>query len=111
MRFEEEQLLPVYARAGRVPGGPEELFTGEHRKLLEFLGRIRELLRIAAAEPTGSARNRAVLAVFDEETSFKNLLHHHDARERNILYPMLDKVATDSEKTELLRRAAAVSID
>lgn len=102
MRYEDQVLLPVYKRAGRVPGGPEELFTGEHRKLLEFIARIRELLNLAAAAPAGRARNHAVAAIFDEEASFKNLLSHHDARERNILYPKLDEVTSEAEKTQLL---------
>lgn len=32
IRDEEEFLLPVYERAGAIPGGPPVLFTGEHKR-------------------------------------------------------------------------------
>ncbi len=30
---EESILLPIFERAGAIPGGPAVLFTGEHRRL------------------------------------------------------------------------------
>src|SRR5687767_1764932 len=41
VRAEEELLLPVYRRAGPIPGGAVELFTSEHRKMLEFVEQFR----------------------------------------------------------------------
>jgi hypothetical protein len=40
MRVEEDLLLPVYVRAGRIQGGPVEFYTGEHKRMLEFLVRF-----------------------------------------------------------------------
>lgn len=41
---------------------------------------------------------------FDEQTTFKHLLAHHDQREANILYPTLDHVTTEEEREALLAR-------
>ncbi len=99
---EEELLLPVYARAGTVPGGPAELFLGEHRKMLGIAGRIADALR--RLEPGDPGLRRRVLSLFDEEAVLKSLLAHHDERERNVLYPTLDRVTTPAERRQLLSR-------
>jgi hemerythrin-like domain-containing protein len=101
MRVEEELLLPVYRRAGQIPGGPVEFFTGEHRKMLEFLARFNTALDQLKERPADLTRR--VLKLFDEQATFKNLFLHHDLRERNILFPALDRVTTEEERRELLR--------
>src|SRR5215813_561854 len=40
MRVEEDLLMPVYERAGKIAGGPPGFFIGEHRRMLEFLARF-----------------------------------------------------------------------
>ncbi len=102
MHLEEDILLPVYARAGAIPGGPIELFLGEHRKMREFLERFRAALAELEAYPTD--RRRGIIRLFDEQTMFKHLVEHHDLREQNILYPTLDRITTEAERRELLRR-------
>jgi iron-sulfur cluster repair protein YtfE (RIC family) len=102
MEPEEELLLPVYARAGAIPGGPLELFLGEHRKMREFLERFHATLLELEAHPPDLRRR--ILQLLDEQAMFKHLVEHHDLRERNILYPALDRVTTDEERRALLRR-------
>ncbi len=102
MRPEEEILLPVYARAGAIPGGPIELFLGEHRKMREFLGRFHATLAELDAHPADLRRR--IIRLFDEQAMFKHLVEHHDLREQNILYPALDRVTTETERRELLRQ-------
>jgi iron-sulfur cluster repair protein YtfE (RIC family) len=117
MSFEEEALLPIYERAGRIPGGLVVFFTGEHRRMLEFLERFRATLerlvsRYSATEQRsdteGSAScddaslKREIIQLFDQEALFKHLVEHHDLREQNILYPTLDRVTDDAEKREML---------
>jgi hemerythrin-like domain-containing protein len=102
MQVEEEMLLPVYARAGQIPGGPIVFFTGEHRKMLEFLARFTETLQQLKTKPANLPRE--IIKLFDVEAMFKHLMEHHDLREQNILYPTLDKVTTESEREELLSR-------
>ncbi len=102
MQVEEELLLPVYSRAGQIPGGPIVFFTGEHRKMLEFLARFTETLQQLKTKPANLPRE--IIKLFDVEAMFKHLMEHHDLREQNILYPTLDKVTTESEREELLSR-------
>jgi hemerythrin-like domain-containing protein len=107
MRHEEEWLLPVYQRAGRIPGGAVEFFTGEHRKMLELLGRLQAALeQLASHSPDLS---RQVIELFDAEAVFKQVVEHHDLREQNILYPALDRVTTEQERGELLSRCVEAS--
>lgn len=100
MRQEEELLLPIYQRAGRIAGGPVEFFTGEHKKMLLFLDRFKETLRQLEDQPPDLTRR--IIHLFDEEALFKHLVEHHDQRERNILYPTLDRVTSEHERHALL---------
>jgi hemerythrin-like domain-containing protein len=102
MLVEEELLLPVYARAGRIPGGPIEFFTGEHNRMLEFLGRFRE--KLDGLKESRANLAKEIIELFDQEAQFKQLMQHHDMREQNILYPTLDDVTTDEERQNLLRQ-------
>jgi hemerythrin-like domain-containing protein len=102
MQEEEVLLLPVYERAGRIPGGAPEFFTGEHRKMLELLKQIRRMLTELAA----SAQPRDIIHVLDEEARYKSLVEHHDQREQNILYPTLDRITTEMERAALLKQCS-----
>lgn len=98
MRHEERDLLPIYRRHGEAPGAPAVFFTGEHRRMREFLRRIKARLR-------GLRSNRSpekVLALLDLEAAYKNLVQHHDRRERSKLYPALDRAATPQEREACL---------
>jgi hemerythrin-like domain-containing protein len=105
MRPEEEILLPVYERAGRIPGGPIELFLGEHKKMLAFIARFKATLE--QLRGAGSDLDRRIIKLFDEQAMFKHLVEHHDLRERNILYPTLDRITGERERRELLARSAS----
>src|SRR5574341_660214 len=76
MQVEEEWLLPVYARAGAIPGGPPEFFTGEHQRMREFLARF--AARLEEMKLDRANLPRRVIALFDEEAVYKNLCLHHD---------------------------------
>jgi hemerythrin-like domain-containing protein len=102
MQVEEELLLPVYNRAGRIPGGPVEFFTGEHKRLLEFLSRFDEQLTQMKSSSENPARE--IIELFDGEAVFKSLLEHHDLREQNIFYPVLDEITTEQERQQLLSK-------
>ena len=97
MRFEEERLFPVYERAGRIEGGGVALYRNEHAKLLRYVARFAEAFDTLKPDELGR-----IIGILDEEARFKNLMTHHDMRERNILYPTLDRVATAREARELL---------
>lgn len=105
MQLEEEVLLPIYERAGQIPGGPPVFFTGEHRRMREFVARF--ITALGAMEDDPANLRRRVIALFDEEAIFKSLCQHHDQRERNILYPALDRVSTETEMRELTERCVS----
>ena len=107
MGVEEDLLLPVYVRAGRIQGGPIEFYTGEHKKMLKFLVRFTERLDELKHNPANLTR--AIIELFDEEAQFKQLMQHHDMRERNILYPTLDRVTSEEERRQLLHRCGDVA--
>ncbi len=102
MRDEEDSLLPVYERAGAIPGGAPVLFTGEHKRMRELVAGFKQTLSSLEQNPDG--RKRGVLRLLDRQATFKNLMEHHDLREANILYPALDRVTSEPERCELLAR-------
>lgn len=107
MRVEEELLMPIYERAGKIAGGPPEFFVGEHRRMLEFLERFATTLEELKEESGDPARR--VIRLFDEEAAFKGLCDHHDMRERNIFFPALDRVTGEAERRELIGRCFAAN--
>jgi hypothetical protein len=97
----EDRLFPIYRRAGRIPGGAVELYQAEHRKILDYVVRFRAAIEeMAGCIPD----SQAIIRLMDEEARFKSLMEHHDLRGRNILYAVLDRVATPGEKLALLSR-------
>ena len=102
---EEELLLPIYDRAGEIPGGPPILFTGEHKRMKELLADFKQALASLARRPENL--KRGVLWVLDRQATFKNLMEHHNLRETNIFYPALDRVTSETERREILSRCGA----
>jgi hemerythrin-like domain-containing protein len=107
MRVEEDLLMPVYERAGKIEGGPPEFFIGEHRRMLEFLARF--AATVSELTEDGGDPSRRVIRLFDEEAMFKSLRNHHDMRERNIFFPALDRVTGEAERRELIGRCFAAN--
>jgi hemerythrin-like domain-containing protein len=107
MRVEEDLLMPVYERAGKIAGGPPEFFIGEHRRMLEFLDRFAGALEELKEESGDPARR--VIRLFDEEAMFKSLCDHHDMREGAIFFPALDRVTEEAERRELIGRCFAAN--
>lgn len=103
IRVEEEILLPIYERAGQIPGGDPQFYINEHNKMLAILGGFKEVLPSHIRENPGESR-REVIELFDQGYWFKRLHEHHDQREKNILYPVLDQVTDEEERKDLLRQ-------
>lgn len=103
IRVEEEILLPIYERAGHIPGGNPEFYINEHRKMTSILDGFKETLpRLIRRRP--GERRRELIGLFDQGYWFKRLHEHHDQRERNILYPVLDGVTSEEERKEILKK-------
>jgi len=86
MADEEEHVLPRYqALGGDCTDAPTKLFLGEHGKLRAFL----DDFGVRLAGLLQRSDDRALLELFDRQATYKNLMLHHDLRERNMLYPFV----------------------
>ncbi|MFN9334351.1 MAG: hemerythrin domain-containing protein [Planctomycetota bacterium] len=96
---EEEHVLPRYrALGGDATDAPSKLFLGEHANLRAFVADCAQ--RLAAMGER--VDDRALLDVLDRQATLKNLLLHHDLRERNLLYPFLAARLPAAEQAAIL---------
>lgn len=83
---EEQFVLPRYEQlGGDATDAPTKLFRGEHRNLREFTADFVQRVARLQQHPD----DKDLLDLFDRQATFKNLMLHHDLRERNLLYPFL----------------------
>lgn len=102
MRDEEEIVLPVYAKYDDIPRvGDAKLFFDEHEKMRAYVGMFLEATEKLSASPAHEAE---LLMLLDREAFYKRLTGHHDKREHDFLYPILDERTTSAEKSQLLGR-------
>ena len=102
MADEESILLPVYEERADFPvAGSPKLFYDDHAKMRSYL----ELFKQKTSEmPAESELDRVLLQLLDREAFYLRLCSHHDRREGDFLYPMLDGLLSDKEKYEMLDR-------
>jgi len=97
---EDNVLVPPYKdRCKPSSGGDWRNFTGEHEKVRLFLARIWQKVEDL---PKSADVKLATIALFDDESRFKELLEHHFKREEIFLFPELDRALTDDEKRAAL---------
>jgi len=97
---EDEILMPVFERGGITRRWPPALYTGEHQKLESQLVRIEAGLDALGDEPEPAA----IIDQLDLEGVIKRLHEHHDVRERENFFPVLDRVTEPAERQRLLAR-------
>ncbi|MBZ5534971.1 MAG: hemerythrin domain-containing protein [Acidobacteriia bacterium] len=102
IREEEEFLMPIYSRAGKVPGGDPQLFFGEHQRIAEFIDRLKKI--VSGRKGQGRNATRQAIEILYQEAMFRWLIEHHDEREKHILYPTLDRLTTAAERKRILRK-------
>jgi hemerythrin-like domain-containing protein len=96
---EERFVLPRYRDLGGDDGdAPTRLFLGEHDKMRAFVEDF--VARVAALQARPD--DARLLELLDREATFKNLVLHHDLRERNALYPFLAARLDRAEQARLL---------
>ncbi|MBK9215691.1 MAG: hypothetical protein IPM59_08820 [Chloracidobacterium sp.] len=102
MLDEERILLPLYSERCEFPGvAAPKLFLDEHEKMRAHI----TVLKDATADLTNAADvEPAVLRLLGHEAFYLRLSGHHDKREGEYLYPLLDAVLSDAERRELLDR-------
>lgn len=102
MQDEEDLLLPLYAqRAPAIKAGAPQIFLDDHSKMRGFVDLFKEQTAKLAVDPQPES---VLLMLLDREAFYKRLCSHHDKREREILYPALDEITSEAEKTDLLAR-------
>ena len=102
MADEEDVLLPVYSERAEYPeAGAAKLYYDDHAKMRSYI----ELFLQSTAEIESEVEiDRTLLQLLDREAFYLRLCSHHDRREAEYLYPILDGLLTDDEKRELLDR-------
>ena len=74
-------VVPTPSRvAAMLAGGGIDLFRNEHQKLLRYVTGIRKSFETLRPRETGGSTR--IIELLDFEAKFKNLLKHHDLRER-----------------------------
>jgi iron-sulfur cluster repair protein YtfE (RIC family) len=88
--WEEQILFPRFeAKTGLYGTGPTEVMRHEHRRIGALLEAIHD--KVKRVDPESDAEEQALLEV----------LTAHNQKEESVLYPALDRLLSDSEKTEV----------
>ncbi|CAN5325997.1 hypothetical protein BH10ACI3_BH10ACI3_02700 [soil metagenome] len=102
MQDEELILLPVYSERAKFSGaGAPKLFFDDHEKMRQYI----EFFKKKTAELRCSLDlDKTLLQLLDREAFYLRLCSHHDKRETNFLYPILEEILSDDEKYDLMSR-------
>jgi len=100
----EEILVPAFiSMIEEIPEGAKPLyFEREKKQIFKYLDKYIKLLGnlLLHSDPLD------IVSLFEDYAWFKDLLDHHDAREKAFLFPSLDKIAND-KKQLLLNKVSA----
>ena len=98
--WEEQLLFPLWeGKSGMTDSGPTFVMRGEHRHIGERLEAI--LQKVQNEDPDTDVEEQALIA----------LLSAHNMKEERVLYPSIDKLATDEERDELYEKMKAMPED
>lgn len=90
--WEEELLFPLWeGKTGMFDSGPTEVMRSEHRQ-------IRAILE-AMEHKVGQGN----FQTDSEEAGLLNVLSLHNTKEERVLYPAIDQVASEEERTTVFR--------
>ena len=100
MQDEELTLLPVYAERAVFSGaGSPKLFFDDHAKMRSYV----EVFKQKTSElPNAPDVDRALLQLLDREAFYLRLCGHHDKRETDFLYPLLEQLLSEGEERSLM---------
>ena len=104
---EEEILLPLYQSVlNEIPkGGAIKFFMREHKRIKQDLQIfIRKMSDIVLYE-SGSTID--LVKLFEDYHTFKDLLDHHDSRERVFLFKLLDENVHVGNRDSVLEKINA----
>jgi hypothetical protein len=102
LKIMEEELLPLYKSVlNEFPKGGKPLyFIREKKLILKDLNRFIRLQGQTLLSPDSVKID--LVKLFEEYAWLKDLLDHHDAREKVFLFPVLDRNLDEKNKTILL---------
>ncbi len=106
-RAEEEVLIPIFAE--RVPlqnGCTPDILAAEHKKMERLFQR--SLDRMTEYEKKGEVSPREIIFLVEEDRMLKEVLSHHDIRERTSFFPLLDEVLVGDERKEVWEKCLAI---
>lgn len=90
--WEEDLLFPIWEqKTGLTEAGPTQVMRAEHRQIGALLEDLHE--KVKAQNPESDQQEERLLAV----------LASHNLKEERILYPAIDKVLEDSERTAIFK--------
>jgi hemerythrin superfamily protein len=90
--WEEELLFPKWEEnSGMAEGGPTQVMRTEHRLIADCLEAIHQKLQAQNADSD------------KDDQRLLELLKAHNMKEERILYPSMDQVISDEERTMLYR--------
>lgn len=82
MRFEDEKLIPKLDGIDDRGRWPASLYTDEHAKVRDLMGKTENNLRsLGKGQLSSKELRRQIIVFLDEEKTFKGLREHHQERE------------------------------
>lgn len=100
MQDEEMILLPVYTERAEFSGaGSPKYFFDDHSKMRSFVEIFKKKIAGLETEPN---IDKALLQLLDREAFYLRLCSHHDKRETDFLYPILEQILSEDEQRALM---------
>ena len=92
----EEVLLPSFINTVvKIPAGAKVLyFEREKKQIMKYLDKYSRVLGNILLHSS----EIDIVSLFEDYAWFKDLLDHHDAREKAFLFPTLEKIAQDKKQ-------------
>lgn len=90
--WEEEILFPLFEeKTGMRDTGPTEVMRMEHEQIRQLLDAIHQGLHQSTASDS-------------DESALLEVLHAHNQKEEQILYPAIDELLTEQDRFEVFAR-------
>ena len=106
-RFEETHLFPKFAEVDDPGSWPLRIYQHEHDKIESRLQEIRATLTdLIERSVHGTELSMAIIALLDQEKSYKGLCEHHQEREEAGMLPALDNQTDAGWRRSLIEQFA-----
>jgi regulator of cell morphogenesis and NO signaling len=97
--WEKDVLFPLFQKKTGIIEGPIVVLEEEHRQILRILERIN--LKVQRNDASSNRLEHDLIVI----------LGHHNVKEENVLYPVLDHLLTVDEKTDLFLKFQNIPIN